>query len=209
MPYSSIAERKRLKWMTLGEAIYHIQRAEKCDENTALQQLLAALADGAVASSWALNEAALNVSGASKPIVGALERRQFWLSRCSISLERRTLTDAEDADFEDDELGAIPPRSIEDVWVLKEAILEHWTDGAPERAPKNEPQASKDEIVCALRDVFEDIEKEKKRWDVNLLHRWVQERVDPKRAPRKVVLRHFATTPEFRQHQRSRGAPRK
>jgi len=201
--------------MTLKEAISHIQSAEKCDENTALQQSLAALAVGAVASSWALDEAFLNVSGAtlvsSRPIVDALELRQFWLSRFSVDLECGTITDgAEDGDFEDDELDAAPPRSIEDVWVLKGAIFEHWTDGLPERATTIESKASEDEILDALRDIFKDVEKGKiKCCNLNILHTWVEDRVEPKRAPRKLVWKLFEKAPELSQYQRGKGRPSK
>jgi hypothetical protein len=79
MPYLSDAERQRQKWMTFKEAISHIRSAEKCDENTALQQLRHALAEGAVESTWALSEAALGASIVHR-VVGMPERQHFWLS---------------------------------------------------------------------------------------------------------------------------------
>src|SRR5580704_14090020 len=65
MPYVSAAERQRQRWMTLKEALSHIQHVEKLDENAALQQLRLALAEGAVGASWAMSESLLQKAGDS------------------------------------------------------------------------------------------------------------------------------------------------
>jgi hypothetical protein len=48
MPYKTKAERQREEWMALLEAVTHIRSADNCDENAAREQLIAALADGAL-----------------------------------------------------------------------------------------------------------------------------------------------------------------
>jgi hypothetical protein len=46
MPYLLRAERERAEWCTIPEAIGHIRLADRCDEDSARQQLRAALIDG-------------------------------------------------------------------------------------------------------------------------------------------------------------------
>jgi hypothetical protein len=49
MPYKTKAERERENWMTLPDAVAHIQSSDQCDDVGAVQrQLHAALADGAL-----------------------------------------------------------------------------------------------------------------------------------------------------------------
>jgi hypothetical protein len=45
MPYISDAERERARWMTLAEAVAHVEERDRCDRHSALQQLCNALGD--------------------------------------------------------------------------------------------------------------------------------------------------------------------
>lgn len=53
MPYQSRAKRERAAWMTLSEAVNHIQSVECTDQAGALNQLRMALGDGDIPTRWA------------------------------------------------------------------------------------------------------------------------------------------------------------
>jgi hypothetical protein len=53
MPYQSKAKRERSQWMTLREAVNHVQAVECSDEAGALKQLRMALGDGDIPAHWA------------------------------------------------------------------------------------------------------------------------------------------------------------
>jgi hypothetical protein len=199
MTYIPRAVLERQKWLTLPEAISHIIDVEKCARNDALGQLLDALVDEAVRTIWALPDDRLNSQDPTRwyrsilPHYSALE---LWMT-ASINLETQLIR--------------FPHTSISlpigCVWLLRESVLEIWNEHGPEeRAEK----ASDDEVLKALRDIFKDVASGKeKRWDLNDLHKWVERRVDPKKRPKKEVLKLFWETPEFAKYKRERGRPRK
>jgi len=53
MPYLSKAERERVRWMTLADAISQIRKVESCEREEAWIQLRKAISDGGVAVRWA------------------------------------------------------------------------------------------------------------------------------------------------------------
>ena len=52
MPYRSKNERERPLWMTLSEAVHHIEVADECACNEALSQSRIALGDGDIPARW-------------------------------------------------------------------------------------------------------------------------------------------------------------
>ena len=52
MPYVSKAEQERARWMTLAEAVAHVQQCDECDADAALSQLRTALGDGQIVTRW-------------------------------------------------------------------------------------------------------------------------------------------------------------
>jgi hypothetical protein len=225
MSYVPRAQRERQKWMTLKEAVSHIRQVDDSDEEIALKDLRAALADGEVESRWANERASqffvIPIIRNVAPRVEPKAREEFWLT-VPIDLDgggtipelwldnlRRTKdqegTVGEEDDDDDDDT---PSRYF--VFVLKDKILEIWKGQELEKTGERQPQASDDEIRDALRDIFKDIEDGKiRQWDRNMVHRWVEAKVDPKRAPRKVVLDLIDKTPEFAKYKRKRGKPKK
>jgi hypothetical protein len=216
MPYVSNEERERQKWMTLKEAVSHVQHVDACDEETAVKDLRAALADGAVEVRWA-NETptqlfVVPVTKAARRVRNT--RKRFWLtvpmnlngggSIAELWLDELFAKDVEGAVEEED--GHTHRRYF--IFVLKDQIVKLLKGQELEKTGKRQPEASDDEIIDALRDTFKDIENGKiKKWDRNMVHKWVEERVEPKRAPRKKVLNLIDKTPEFAKYKRDRGRP--
>jgi hypothetical protein len=224
MPYVSAAERQRQRWMTLKEALSHIQRVEKLDENAALHHLRLALAEGAVGATWAMSEALLQKAGDSLTsgiqIIDEAVRGAFWLN-VRVNLEVGTL-EFETRDLIDrDKQPPYGPRratkrvvqSDRVVWVLKESICKYWKDEEPEEPESTgqpQPQASDDDIIWAIREVFKEIGEGKiTHRDKNTIHHEVDKKVSPKRAPRKVVFNLMETTPEFALQRLDVGRPTK
>jgi hypothetical protein len=136
MPYVSEEEQEQQKWMTLKEAISHIQRVDRCDEVTALQQLRKALANEAVEARFKISATsrlyAIDLGASFDP---HWPRKKFWLS-VPMDLEGdghiATVTpedlDDEEADHqkeggEDNEDGDSPPRRL---FIRRSSILGHW-----------------------------------------------------------------------------------
>jgi hypothetical protein len=138
MAYLSKAQRARQKWMTLKEALSHIQRFGKLDENAALQQLRLALAEGAVCASWAMTEARLQKTGDSPTIgiqiVDDSVRDRFWLDvRINLEVGRLEFEthDVIDEDKPPYSPGPATTRVVQSdrvVWVLKDSIFKIWKD---------------------------------------------------------------------------------
>jgi hypothetical protein len=188
MPYTSKLNQEKQKWMTVKEAIIHIQKSDCCDEANAAQQLCEAIGDEAVVSSGPLTDSDF-LERIQRPICPRL-----WTT-ASLDSERGIVCWKEHT------------ACIDDVWVLKAPVYEIWKDRAPE--PKKKVHASDSDMREALRAIFDDVESGKiKRWDKNDIYRWVQQKIDPKRAPKKEVWRVFEKAPEFAKHQRAKGRPR-
>ena len=150
MPYVSAAERERQRWMTLKEALGHIQRVDECDENSAFEQLRAPLADGAVVCSRQL-------SGAPVPFAKPRERAGFWKAvRFDLVGQniywydfREVFNEDEEEDVDDEDLDLSRVKRIEHpicrVWLLKESIFKIWTGNKTERAPPAPREATSDQ----------------------------------------------------------------
>jgi hypothetical protein len=178
MSYVAKAQRAREEWMTLKEALTHIQTVDNCDASSAWQQLQPALAEGAVLASWPTSEPTLRRAGkrAHHPIVSEAQRENFWRS-VRINLSNGTIVQQEEAlqyedgryvdDPDDDDDGDVFPvkevlRDVErEFWVLKEAIFEHWREDCDDT--KSKPYATDDEYREALREEYKMFKREGKK----------------------------------------------
>jgi hypothetical protein len=79
MPYISKMEQE---WITLKEAILHIQRVDGCDEGTALQQLRNALGDEAVKARYRIGrpDEELTAIDLGSELQPDFPRKKFWLT---------------------------------------------------------------------------------------------------------------------------------
>jgi hypothetical protein len=202
MPYLSPQERNRQRWMTLRDAILHIRRVDKCDQETALHQLRAALADGEVQARWGSGEIPQFVI----PIVpGAVEvpawaLQKFWLSVPidltgagsipALLLEELESPQAEEEEEEDedddDNEGSRLTRYF--VFVLREDIERHWPSDHPETRAKGPVTASSREIEEVLRKIYDEAEeKGEKPPNINQAADLAARKLQPKKVPRKVA----------------------
>jgi hypothetical protein len=224
MPYLSKAQRARQnarqKWMTLKEALDHIQRVEKVDDRTAVKEIQLALAEGAVVASRPISDKILEQIGDSPtrgiPIASFIPPEDFW--PCV---------------WIDSQLGTIeeiPPNeearknydSPQEIWVLKESILNIWKDtelqGPAIEAPmgfgKKLPleytgktidrkiKAAKKQIRPALQQFLADHPSQA---DVHVMHVLIQDQLGIG-VPRK-DFEAVLNEPEFKDHKRKRGRP--
>jgi hypothetical protein len=224
--------------MTLKEALSHIQRSEKLDENAALQQLRLALAEGAVCASWAMTEARLQKTGDSPTIgiqiVDDSVRDRFWLS-ARVNLEVGRLEFETHDVIDEDEPPYGPSRATRRVvqsdrvvWVLKESIFKIWKDEelkeaiiAPptEHEPeepiveqptkaKNSRKASQEEVIAEFRVFFKEIEVDKKPQPDVNILRGMLAHRIGKPIAEKTYWMVF-NLPEFKKYQRPAGQPKK
>jgi hypothetical protein len=144
MAYLSKAQRAqqnaRQKWMTLKEALAHIRRVEKMDEKTAVREIKLALTEGAVVSSRPISDEILQRIGDSPtkgiPLTTFIPPEDYW---ACVWIDPQLGTIEELGENTD------PPQ---EVWVLKESIVNIWKD--PEPARSTEPEKSAIEPPTSL-----------------------------------------------------------
>jgi hypothetical protein len=152
MSYVSKEEQEEQKWMTLKEAISHIQRVDGCDQVTAFAQLRTALAEEAVTARFKTSATsrfyAIDLGSSLDP---HWPRRKFWLSVrmdlegdghiATVTPEGLDKADDQEGDVDDEDGDWGPVR----LFVLRSAILDIWADpleGARE-GPLESPQHQK------------------------------------------------------------------
>jgi hypothetical protein len=164
MPYVPKPQRARENWITLKEAMTHIQTMDNCDASSAWLQLQAALAEGAVLASWPMSEATQRRAGerTHHPIFSEADRENSWRS-VRINLSRGTIVQQEEAlqyedgrhvdDDDDDDDGDVLPvknvaREIErEIWVSKESIFKIWKEDTEEKDLNTEPPTNHEPTV--------------------------------------------------------------
>jgi hypothetical protein len=151
MSYVSPAERERQRWMTLKEAISHIQRVDGCDEVIAFAQLRRALADGAIEARWGPDEFSPRLFEIQPG--RRIRLATFWRT-VPIDGEGgfipgvypEDLPDA-DPDIEDNSPEQYMPKRYY-LFVLRDSISRHWASFDPENAVKSQsPPADVREAV--------------------------------------------------------------
>jgi hypothetical protein len=166
MAYLSKAQRARDQWITLKEAVEHIKRVEKIDENIALQQLRLALADGAVGASWSMDKNLPEEPGDS-PACGfeiAACPDPFWF----IAIDMEVGTIDFQHKYENPSHAYIArhakkrPRPSCDtiVWVWKESILKYWPEDSDGTKSARKPDATPDDYREALREEYKMFKRE-------------------------------------------------
>jgi hypothetical protein len=190
--YVSRAERAQQRWMPLNEAISHIRRVDGCDEALAFDQLRRALADGAVDARWGRSKLS-STFFEIKP-TGRMRLSTFWQT-VPIDSEGgfipgvypEDLPDA-DPEIEDSSPKQYLPRHSY-LFLLRDQIFQLWKDQDLGSAAERQPVASDEDQIQAISGILQEVEDGKiKRPDMNMLHRLVEARVAPERAPKKPLL---------------------
>jgi hypothetical protein len=151
MSYVSPAERERQRWITLKEAISHIQRVDGCDEVIAFAQLRRALADGAIEARWGPDEFSPRLFEIQPG--RRIRLATFWRT---VPIDEEggfipggypeDLPDA-DPDIEDNSPEQYMPKRYY-LFVLRDSISRHWASPDPENAVKSQsPPADVREAV--------------------------------------------------------------
>jgi hypothetical protein len=170
MPYRSKAERELPLWMTLVEAVAHIQAQERCDQVGALRQLRMALGEGEIPARWGadllppLPRMAMYVGSprlfSSDPVpTDAL----FW-DHALIFLvgNGRVINQSFLLDDDEDHASELAP-SPRELYLLRARVLEHWpslSDALKDSASSDQPRqprrppASKSLIRETARDLY-------------------------------------------------------
>jgi hypothetical protein len=207
MPYISKRERERQKWMTLKEAISRIREFEGCDEAAALAQLRAALADGEIETRYAFDASSelfpIPISLA-KASLDDEDVEAFW-KKVPIELDDDGSISSIYLATLHEERRKWRARKRYVLFLSRGAILKHWADVD---APKQRPVASKDEIRKALVEIYRNAdEKSRKPPNINEAYGLVADKLEPKRAPRKLV-RGILDEPVFKERRLERGRRR-
>jgi hypothetical protein len=148
MPYVSGAERERQRWMTVREAIGHIQRVDKCDNEAALAQLRRALGHGAIEVRWG--------PGEFSPTLFDIQPGR----RISLATFWRTVPIDEEGGFipgvyqedwwdpDDEEIG--PEKYLAHryyLFVRRDSVSGHWPSANSENAEEKSPTSELRETV--------------------------------------------------------------
>jgi hypothetical protein len=141
MPYVSGTERERQRWMTVREAIGHIQRADKCDNEAAFAQLRRALAHGAIEARWGPDEFSHTLFDIQPG--RRMSLATFWrtvpIDEAGGFIPGVYPEDLEDADpdIEDNSPEQYKPKRYY-VFVLRDSVSRHWASPNPENAVESQ-----------------------------------------------------------------------
>jgi hypothetical protein len=148
MPYRSKAERELPLWMTLVEAVAHIQAQEGCDQIEALRQLRVALGEGEIPARWAaaplppLGPLAMYVGSPPLFSSDAVPTDALFWNHALIFLVGNGRVIDQSFLLDDDENRASEggPRPRE-LFLLRTRVLEHWPLPSEAREDSNRVQS--------------------------------------------------------------------
>ena len=154
MTYQSRAKRERAQWITLSEAVTHVQAVECSDQAEALDQLRMALADADIPAHWAADPLPPEIYSVGDPGPFSCDQvptdAMYWLHvLIFISGDCRVI----DQPSHYDETQPLPrPRQL---LLLRTRVMELWPLSSTTQPGKlRRRKFNDDEILSAARDVY-------------------------------------------------------